>query len=77
MNNLFTPALRSDTMGLDYHHPNLKDYVYKDTWPCDNYYWTGCGEEGELLDAKEEALLLKKVAEQGWSMDDTSKASRD
>eukprot|EP00980_Cylindrotheca_fusiformis_P030809 scaffold25453_cov171-Cylindrotheca_fusiformis.AAC.2 len=39
MNLQFLPALRDDTMGLDYNHENLKDWEFKDIWPCPDYWW--------------------------------------
>ncbi|KAL3935406.1 MAG: hypothetical protein SGBAC_009067 [Bacillariaceae sp.] len=55
MNKKFIPALRPNTMGLDYSHENLKDYVYKDKYPCEKYYWKegvcdGPDEQEELYD---------------------------
>ncbi|CAJ1935256.1 unnamed protein product [Cylindrotheca closterium] len=55
MNKQFIPALRPDTMGIDYSHDNLKNFVFKDRWPCPRYYWnegicpnsTDYSEEGE------------------------------
>lgn len=39
MNIRFLPALRSDTMGLDYNHSNLKDFSFHNSWPCSDYWW--------------------------------------
>jgi hypothetical protein len=39
MNLLFLPALRKDTMGIDYNHNSLQQFAFKDTWPCKDYWW--------------------------------------
>jgi len=68
MNKKFIPALRPNTMGLDYNHKSLKDYVYKDKWPCPKYYW----KEGACSKSRDEAE--EEEEEEGlWEYDDTSK----
>jgi [Skp1-protein]-hydroxyproline N-acetylglucosaminyltransferase len=39
MNLRFLPALRKDTMGIDYNHENLVNWEFKDVWPCPDYWW--------------------------------------
>ena len=52
MNEMFLPALREDTMGIDYSHRNLRNFSFHNKWPCKDY-WFYSGDEEECDDGDE------------------------